>query len=157
MLIPTPNRKLVHQYLFKEGVIVVKKNYHLPQHPEVPIPNLQVAKALQSLCSRDYVSVTFSWQHYYYILTEKGIEFLRRELNLPTSVVPATVAKALKTPTILEDRPFGRRGGRDDEKKKEVGASSEFKPQFVRFYSINNIIERSTSSICAINIPRLNK
>ncbi|KGG50298.1 hypothetical protein DI09_78p40 [Mitosporidium daphniae] len=136
MLIPTPNRKLIHQYLFKEGVIVVKKDYHLPQHQEIPVPNLQVAKALQSLHSRDYVSLTFSWKYYYYILTEKGIEHLRRELNLPTSVVPATVAKALKTPTTLEERPFGRRSGRDEEKKKEAGASSEFKPQFVScFYS----------------------
>ena len=131
MLIPTPNRKLIHQYLFKEGVIVIKKDFHLPQHQEIPVPNLQVAKALQSLHSRDYVSLTFSWQHYYYILTEKGIDFLRRELHLPTSVVPATIAKALKTPTMLEERSFGRRFGRDDDKKKEVGASSEFKPQFV--------------------------
>jgi small subunit ribosomal protein S10e len=60
-------------------------------------------KALQSLKSRGFVTETFSWQYYYYILTEEGINFLRAQLNLPESVVPATIAKAMKAP--VSERP----------------------------------------------------
>ena len=127
MFIPQANRKAIHTYLFNgtslpaftksgssypffsllEGVIVVKKNYYQKEHESIPVPNIEVMKALQSLKSRGFVSETFSWQYYYYILTEEGITFLRAQLNLPESVVPATVAKAMKAP--VSERPT--RGG----------------------------------------------
>jgi small subunit ribosomal protein S10e len=128
MFIPTPNRKAIHTYLFNgavdvclachvglihlrlEGVVVIKKNYYQKEHEAIPVPNIQVMKALQSLKSRGYVSETFSWQYYYYILTEEGITFLRAQLNLPESVVPATIAKAMKAP--VSERPT--RGGKPD-------------------------------------------
>ena len=126
MFIPQANRKAIHTYLFNgtspatfiwcslidlflylEGVLVVKKNYYQKEHESIPVPNIEVMKALQSLKSRGFVSETFSWQYYYYILTEEGITFLRAQLNLPESVVPATVAKAMKAP--VSERPS--RGG----------------------------------------------
>ncbi len=48
MLIPKKNRKLIYENLFKEGVLVAKKDFNLPQHPEIDaVPNLQVIKAMQ--------------------------------------------------------------------------------------------------------------
>ena len=47
MLIPKKNRKLIYEHLFKEGVMVAKKDFNLAKHLEVEVPNLQVIKALQ--------------------------------------------------------------------------------------------------------------
>lgn len=47
MLMPKKNRYLIYEYLFKEGVLVAKKDFHLPKHPELDVPNLQVIKTLQ--------------------------------------------------------------------------------------------------------------
>lgn len=67
MLMPKKNRVAIYEYLFKEGVMVAKKDYHAPKHPELEhIPNLQVIKALQSLKSRGFVSEQFAWRHFYW-------------------------------------------------------------------------------------------
>lgn len=67
MLMPKKNRVAIYEYLFKEGVLVAKKDYHAPKHPELEtIPNLQVIKALQSLKSKGYVKEQFAWRHYYW-------------------------------------------------------------------------------------------
>lgn len=48
MLIPKKNRVAIYEYLFKEGVMVAKKDFNLPEHPELEgIPNLHVIKAMQ--------------------------------------------------------------------------------------------------------------
>lgn len=50
MLMPKKNRVAIYEYLFKEGVMVAKKDFHAPKHPELEtIPNLEVIKALQVL------------------------------------------------------------------------------------------------------------
>ena len=46
MLIPKKNRVAIYEHLFKEGVIVAKKDFVAPKHPEIEVPNLQVIKAL---------------------------------------------------------------------------------------------------------------
>ncbi|CAN8002485.1 unnamed protein product, partial [Ixodes pacificus] len=78
----------------QEGVLVAKKDFHAPKHPELEaIPNLQVIKALQSLRSRGYVKEQFAWRHYYWYLTNEGIQYLRDFLHLPPEIVPATLKK----------------------------------------------------------------
>ncbi len=50
MLIPKKNRKVIYEFLFKEGVLVAKKDFNAPTHNEIEnVPNLQVIKALQVL------------------------------------------------------------------------------------------------------------
>ena len=98
MLIPKKNRKTIYEHLFKEGVLVAKKDFFAPKHPEIEtVPNLQVIKAMQvrwmgdlgfflvrwalfgiglcpqSLKSRGYVTERFSWQYYYWYLTNEGM------------------------------------------------------------------------------------
>ncbi len=94
---------LVNEYT--EGVVYAKKDYSLPQHPDIPVPNLQVIKLMQSFKSKEYVKEIFSWQYYYYYLTNEGIEYLREYLNLGPDVVPDTLKKSA--------RPAGERPGAD--------------------------------------------
>ena len=50
MLMPKKNRIAIYELLFKEGVMVAKKDVHLPNHPELTdknVPNLHVMKAMQ--------------------------------------------------------------------------------------------------------------
>merc|ERR1711881_589167 len=93
MLIPKADRKKIHEYLFREGVLLAKKDYNLPKHNDIDTKNLYVIKALQSLTSRGYVKTQFSWQYYYYTLTDEGVEFLRNELNIPEGILPLTKLK----------------------------------------------------------------
>ncbi|VVB15723.1 unnamed protein product [Arabis nemorensis] len=104
MIISEENRREICKYLFKEGVCFAKKDFNLAKHPLIEsVPNLQVIKLMQSFKSKEYVKETFAWMHYYWFLTNEGIEFLRTYLNLPSDVVPATLKKSAKPP----GRPFG--------------------------------------------------
>ncbi|CAN3373122.1 hypothetical protein DIURU_005256 [Diutina rugosa] len=106
MLIPKDDRKKIHQYLFQEGVVVAKKDFNQPKHDEIDTRNLYVIKALQSLTSKGYVKTQFSWQYYYYTLTDEGVDFLRQELNIPEGILPLTRLK-----TAPAERPRMQRGG----------------------------------------------
>ncbi|KXN67588.1 putative 40s ribosomal protein s10 [Conidiobolus coronatus NRRL 28638] len=136
MLISKQNRKIIYENLFKEGVLVAKKDYNLPRHPTLKVSNLEVIKACQSLNSRGYVKTQFSWQYYYYSLTDEGINYLREYLHLPAEIVPATHKKVTRTSA---PRAGGRdwdgerapRGDREDYRgAKKEGAAGDFQPQF---------------------------
>ncbi|GBF92733.1 40S ribosomal protein S10 [Raphidocelis subcapitata] len=155
MLIPKKNRREVYKFLFKEGVLYAEKDFNLEKHPEVEVPNLQVIKLMQSFKSKELVTERFAWRHYYWFLTNKGIEYLREYLNLPADVVPATLKKSARPigerpRPPMGDRPsrgpprdgyggregyrserpreggFGRGGGGDD----KAGAPGAYRPQF---------------------------
>merc|ERR1712093_837565 len=143
MLIPKADRKKIHEYLFREGVLVAKKDYNLPKHNDIDTKNLYVVKACQSLTSRGYVKTQFSWQYYYYTLTPEGLDYLREWLHLPAEIVPATHIKQQRShapPRGMmggegerERKPFGGRGGRGGDaggEGKEGAPSGEFAPQF---------------------------
>jgi small subunit ribosomal protein S10e len=121
MLIPKVNRNETYKALFPEGVIWAKKDYNLPKHPEVgqggeapiDVPNLHVIKLMQSFRSKGFVKEIYSWRHYYWYLTDEGIEYLREYLNLSADVVPNTLKKSARAPTRVEgERPGGDRGDR---------------------------------------------
>jgi len=114
MLIPKKSKITVYSYLFKEGVMVARKEYNLNKHADVDVPNLWVLKLMQSLKSRDYVREKFSWMTYYWYLTNDGIEYLREYLNLPREIVPATLKKTRTggpSRPRFGDRDQGERGG----------------------------------------------
>lgn len=98
---PKKDRIAIYEYLFKEGVMVAKKDFHAPKHPALDkVPNLHVIKALQSLKSRGYVKEQFAWRHYYWYLTNEGIQYLRDYLHLPPEIVPPTLKRQTKTDTV---------------------------------------------------------
>ncbi|CAN7071713.1 unnamed protein product [Brassica oleracea var. botrytis] len=152
MIITETNRREICKYLFKEGVLFAKKDFNLPKHPLIEsVPNLQVIKLMQSFKSKEYVRETFAWMHYYWFLTNEGIEFLRTYLNLPSDVVPATLKKSAKPigrpfggppddrprgPRFEGDRPrFGDRDGYrgprgGDAAGEKGGAPADYQPSF---------------------------
>ena len=54
---PKKNLVLIYEHLFKEGVMVAKKDTHLPKHPEIDVPNLQVMKTLNVSILLDLVNI----------------------------------------------------------------------------------------------------
>ncbi|KAL2216147.1 putative 40S ribosomal protein S10-B [Thermoascus aurantiacus ATCC 26904] len=143
MLIPKADRKKIHEYLFREGVLVAKKDFNLPKHPDIDTKNLYVIKACQSLNSRGYVKTQFSWQYYYYTLTPEGLDYLREWLHLPAEIVPATHIKQQRShapPRGMMGDEGGRRhparagprdgGYRRREAEGKEGAPGEFAPTF---------------------------
>jgi small subunit ribosomal protein S10e len=100
MLVPKSHRLAIYRNLFNEGVVVAKKDFRGRKHEDISVegetttlPNLHVAKLMQSLKSRGYVKESFSWQFYYWYLTNEGIEYLREYLHLPAEVMPKTLQK----------------------------------------------------------------
>lgn len=111
MLMPKENRKAIYEYLLEKGVIVAKKDFTC-KHPHVKeIPNLHVIKALQSMKSRGYVKEQFAWRHYYWYLTNEGIQYLRDYLHLPSQTLPETLRKADQVKRPQTGRSMGGEGG----------------------------------------------
>ena len=101
---------MIYEYLFKEGVLVAKKDPFAAKHPEIEVKNLHVMKALTSLKSKGYVREQFAWRHYYWYLTNEGIQYLREFLHLPAEIVPATLKRQTRTETARPTRPKGELG-----------------------------------------------
>lgn len=59
---------------------------------------------LQSLKSRGYVKEQFAWRHFYWYLTNEGIQYLRDFLHLPPEIVPATLRRQTR-PETARPRP----------------------------------------------------
>lgn len=56
------NRLAVYSYLFKEGVLVAKKDFFKPKHDKIEdVPNLEVLALMKSMKSRGLVRETFNW------------------------------------------------------------------------------------------------
>ncbi|KAG6332298.1 hypothetical protein ID866_6793 [Astraeus odoratus] len=139
MIISKKNRRIIYENLFKEGVLVAKKDYNAPKHEELDdVSNLEVIKAMQSLTSKGLVKTQFSWQWYYYVLTPEGVDYLREWLHLPSEIVPATHKRPVRPPRPATVRPGAGEGGayrpprgdREDYRRKEGGAPGDYKPQF---------------------------
>uniref|UniRef100_A0A6I8N0E7 Plectin/eS10 N-terminal domain-containing protein n=1 Tax=Ornithorhynchus anatinus TaxID=9258 RepID=A0A6I8N0E7_ORNAN len=113
MLMPLDRLRAIYELLFREGVMVAKKDPR-PQslHPQVPgATNLQVIRVMGSLKSRGLVRETFAWRHFYWYLTNEGIAHLRQYLHLPPEIVPVSLQRARRPSRA---RPGERPGGRRD-------------------------------------------
>lgn len=67
MIIPKKERLAVYSELFKEGVMVAKKNTRgINHHILTDIQNLYVLEMMKSLKSRGYIKENFSWRWYYW-------------------------------------------------------------------------------------------
>merc|ERR1711956_55174 len=111
MFMTKKQRDAIYENLFREGVMVAEKICKRTQgrmHPDVTaVSNLLVIKACQSLTSRGLVKQQFAWRHYYWVLTNEGIEYPREYLHLPPEIVPVSMKKQAK---IVDNKPRG--GGR---------------------------------------------
>ncbi|XP_053322635.1 40S ribosomal protein S10-like [Spea bombifrons] len=113
MLMPKKDHIATYELLFKEGVMVAKKDVHVTKHPELAyknVPNLHVMKAMQSLKSCGNAKEQFAWRHFYWYLTNEGIQYLRDFMHLPPEIVPATLRRS--HPETGRPRPKGLEGER---------------------------------------------
>ena len=116
--------------------MVTKKDMHpTAKHKDTQVSNLYVINLMKSFKSRGYVTEKFSWNYYYWYLTNEGIEYLRDYLHLPEEIVPETLKKPRAPPRPLPgtgyDQRGPRRGGRYGDDKKFGGAPGDFNPSFV--------------------------
>ena len=110
-MMPKANRVAIYMTLFKDGCLAVKKDTKKASHDQVAnVPNLHVLKEMQSLVSRGFVRMTFSWSWGYYFLTDEGIDFLRKYLHLPADIVPDTLMKPAQSALPSGPRGAGGRG-----------------------------------------------
>ncbi|XP_034868006.1 plectin isoform X1 [Mirounga leonina] len=95
MLMPLDQLRAIYEVLFREGVMVAKKDRRPRSlHPHVAgVSNLQVMRAMASLRARGLVRETFAWRHFYWYLTNEGIAHLRQYLHLPPEIVPASLQR----------------------------------------------------------------
>lgn len=108
VLVSREDKKKVYSYLFKEGVLTVKKDGFKKEHDDIKgVHNLHVMMVMKSLASRDLVKFIFNWRWFYYYLTDDGIKAIRDELHLPSTAFPATLTKQAK----------GTRGGDAEDRK----------------------------------------
>lgn len=62
MSMPKKNQIAIYEHLFKQRVMVFKKDVHMPKHPKLAdknVPNLHIMKAMQSLKSQGIVKEVF--------------------------------------------------------------------------------------------------
>jgi len=124
----------------REGVLVAKKDFNAPKHHELDMPNLHVIKTCQSLTSKGFLKTQFSWNYYYYTLTDEGIDHLREWLHLPAEIVPNTHKKAARAarPAAPPPRDGAYRAPRGNDAseyrrrddKKDAAPSGDFRPRF---------------------------
>merc|ERR1719311_736031 len=100
------------EYLFKEGVLCVKKDGMKAKHDDIDVPNLHVMMVMKSLASKDLVKFKFNWRWFYYFLTDEGIEYLREVLHLPPQVFPSTLTKQRPTRPLAGGGDDGEKGGK---------------------------------------------
>ncbi|XP_049543665.1 40S ribosomal protein S10b-like [Anopheles darlingi] len=121
MFMPKAHRDAIYKHLFKEGVLVAEKDLHAPKHLELDtIPNLHVIKTMQSLKSKNFVKEQLVWCHYYWYLTNEGIEYLRAYLHLQSEIVPSTLMCAARAAGSLRaqgPRPGGPNEGRSEDRQ----------------------------------------
>ena len=127
MFVPKEHRLEIYNYLYKEGVVVARKNFQAPRHPQIPgVSNLEVIKLMQGFTAKGLVRESFAWRHYYWFLTNEGINYLREYLHIPSNYVPLTLKADKKAPKPLQRSSAGpRRDGfkserssyRSDERK----------------------------------------
>lgn len=94
MIISIKQKKEVYSQLFKDGLVVVKKDKKYFLEKENSIESLIVIKLMKGLVSKGFVKEKFSWKYYYFVLNDKGIEFLRKFLYIPENVIPLTLPLA---------------------------------------------------------------
>ena len=116
--------------------MVAHKDFNAPKHHYLDVRNLVVIKLMTSLKSREYVKESFSWQWYYWYLTNEGIEYLRDLLSIDEEVMPNTLKKKAPAPrSVGAPRGGGFRG--DDRRRgyddKKVGGApgGTFEPSYV--------------------------
>ena len=116
VLVTKEDRRLLFNYLLREGVIVVKKDAYLPQHQNVPVANLHAMMVVKSLKSQGCLNEVYNWGWSYYFLTNKGVAHLIKELDLPVdkNIVPLTHNRKRVKPSAAAPEKEGKEDPAED-------------------------------------------
>merc|ERR1711970_1531741 len=120
----------IWKILFTDGVMVAEKNT-TKRHACTGVRNLYVMNALKSFKSKGFVKENYTWQHYHWALTDKGIAYLREQLNLPENVMPNTLKRTQEPQARPDRRPNkvgeGRPvyGNRDGYRRNQDGGAAD--------------------------------
>ena len=107
-------------------MIVLKKDFALPEHNDTKVQNLKVWMLLRSLHSKGLVEVVFNWQWYYYYVKTEGVAHLRDQLGITEEkVVPITFKKTKKDFVGREEGERRERRGRDRGDRADRGDRKE--------------------------------
>jgi small subunit ribosomal protein S10e len=110
MIVSKEHRLEIYNYLYKEGVLVARKNFQAPRHPNIPgVTNLEVIQLMKGFTSKGLVRENFAWRHYYWYLTNEGINYLREYLSIPSNYVPATLKAEKKEAKPIQRSTVGPR------------------------------------------------
>lgn len=94
---PKKNQIAIYELLFKEGVMVAKKDVHMSKYPEREDknrPNLHIMKAMQSWSLETIREGAICLETYLLVHDEQGHEYLRDDHYLPLEMVPATTHRS---------------------------------------------------------------
>lgn len=88
-----------------EGVLYAEKDYNLPKHPEIDVPNLEVIKLMQSFKSKEYVTERYAWRHFYwcaevFFSTRGAVVTVRPENRALTRVFDRRFAGSSRTAAL---------------------------------------------------------
>jgi len=123
MFIPTKNRQAIMTELFTEGVLVAKKD--IGKHMKLEATNLEIRNLMKTFVALKYVEEQFVWSHYYWVLTDAGIEYLRGKLYLKPNVCPNTMKPSAREALAEGDSRGERRGGRGGGRGRGYGGGRE--------------------------------
>ncbi|XP_053663877.1 40S ribosomal protein S10b-like [Anopheles marshallii] len=109
MYIRKCERRAIYRALFENGVLVAFKDHHPKRmHRELKwVPNLHVIKIMQSLLSRKLVTEIYSWNWYYWTLTNDGIIYLRTYLHISDHLLPSTLISRVRVVPIVVPKDGG--------------------------------------------------
>ncbi|KNH09209.1 40S ribosomal protein S10 [Perkinsela sp. CCAP 1560/4] len=105
MFIPRKNRDEILMELFTDGVMVCKKEFG--KHLKLNVSNLEVINLMRSFKAKKYVDEVYVWHHFYWTLTEAGIEYIRKLLYIKPNIVPNTMKAGVR-----ENVDISREGAR---------------------------------------------
>ena len=114
MFIRRENRDEILKELFTQGVLVCKKEF--AKHTKLDVPNLEIINLMRSFKAKKLVDETYCWKHFYWVLTEAGIEHIRELLHLKPNVVPDVMKPGAREgategrDNAERERPRGGRG-----------------------------------------------
>ncbi len=99
----------IYFQLLSDGVICVKKEFE-GIHGETKVDNLKVWMVTRSLHSKGYLTLTYSWKHYYYALNQEGVAYIKKILGITEESVQHNTHKVRNEPQ--DERRGGRCRGR---------------------------------------------
>jgi small subunit ribosomal protein S10e len=107
MWMPTAVRRRILRYFFQNGIMVVSDN-QAGVHEELDCLNIYPFQIGRSFQSRGFAKKQYAWSHAYFVLTNKGIDYLRNFFGAPATAAPLTLNPAHAD--VLETRREGSRG-----------------------------------------------